>query len=146
VSARYVVDENGKRVSFIMPVEEYERLLEELEELEDIRLYDEAKAEIEREGSEVVPLERAMREIREGKVIGAGADSQALDPGAKSRGELPQSPRRRPATARNQKPARPYRLPPPPRQLLRHLRGGRRANGYGAVTITAVGYRRDVYR
>ncbi len=57
MSARYVVDENGKRVSVILPVEEYERLLEELEELEDIRLYDEAKAEIEREGSEVVPLE-----------------------------------------------------------------------------------------
>ena len=70
MSARYVVDENGKRVSVILPVEEYERLLEELEELEDIRLYDEAKAEIEREGNEVVPLERAMREIREGKVIG----------------------------------------------------------------------------
>jgi PHD/YefM family antitoxin component YafN of YafNO toxin-antitoxin module len=57
VSARYVVDENGKRVSVILPVEEYERMLEELEELEDLRLYDEAKAEIEREGSEVVPLE-----------------------------------------------------------------------------------------
>jgi PHD/YefM family antitoxin component YafN of YafNO toxin-antitoxin module len=70
VSARYVVDENGKRVSVILPVEEYERLLEELEELEDFRLYDEAKAEIEREGSEVVPLERAMREIRKDKVIG----------------------------------------------------------------------------
>ncbi|MDP8948645.1 MAG: hypothetical protein M3N00_00130 [Actinomycetota bacterium] len=69
MSARYVVDENGKRVSVILPVEEYERLLEELEEPEDIRLYDEAKAEIEREGSEVVPLKRAMREIREGKVI-----------------------------------------------------------------------------
>ena len=57
MSACYAVDENGKRVSVILPVEEYERLLEELEELEDIRLYDEAKAEIEREGSEVVPLE-----------------------------------------------------------------------------------------
>ncbi|MDQ3924269.1 MAG: type II toxin-antitoxin system Phd/YefM family antitoxin [Actinomycetota bacterium] len=57
MSARYVVDENGKRVSVILPVEEYERMLEELEELEDLRLYDEAKAEIEREGSEVVPLE-----------------------------------------------------------------------------------------
>jgi PHD/YefM family antitoxin component YafN of YafNO toxin-antitoxin module len=57
VSARYVVDENGKRVSVILPVEEYERMLEELEELEDLRLYDEAKAGIEREGSEVVPLE-----------------------------------------------------------------------------------------
>ena len=57
MSARYVVDENGKRVSVILPVEEYEHMLEELEELEDLRLYDGAKAEIEREGSEVVPLE-----------------------------------------------------------------------------------------
>ncbi len=70
MSIRYVTDENGKRVSVILPVEEYERLMEELEELEAIRLYDEAKAEIEREGSEVIPLEQAMREIREGKVTG----------------------------------------------------------------------------
>ena len=70
MEARYIVDENGKRVSVILPVEEYERLKEELEELEDIRLYDEAKAEIEREGSEIIPLEQAMREIREGKVTG----------------------------------------------------------------------------
>jgi PHD/YefM family antitoxin component YafN of YafNO toxin-antitoxin module len=70
VSIRYVTDENGKRVEVIMPVEEYERLVEELEELEDIRLYDEAKAEIEREGSEPIPLEQAMREIREGKITG----------------------------------------------------------------------------
>ncbi len=70
MSIRYVTDENGKRVEVIMPVEEYERMVEELEELEDIRLYDEAKAEIEREGSEPIPLEQAMREIREGKVTG----------------------------------------------------------------------------
>ncbi len=70
MSIRYVVDENGERVSVILPVEEYERMVEELEESEDVRLYDEAKAEIEREGSEIIPLEQAMREIREGKVTG----------------------------------------------------------------------------
>jgi PHD/YefM family antitoxin component YafN of YafNO toxin-antitoxin module len=48
MGARYVVDENGKRVSVILDIEEYERLLEELEELEDIRAYDEAKAALER--------------------------------------------------------------------------------------------------
>ena len=67
MSARYVVDENGKRVSVILPVEEYERMVEELE---DIRLYDEAKAELERGEDEAIPLEQAMREIREGKVTG----------------------------------------------------------------------------
>jgi PHD/YefM family antitoxin component YafN of YafNO toxin-antitoxin module len=54
VSIRYVTDENGKRVEVIMPVEEYDRLLKALEDLEDVRLYGEAKAEIEREGSEPI--------------------------------------------------------------------------------------------
>ena len=62
------MDENGKRVSVILPVEEYERLLEELEELEDILAYDEAKAALQRGEDEVIPLDQAMREIREGKV------------------------------------------------------------------------------
>ncbi len=70
MEARYIVDENGKRVSVILDIEDYRRMVEELEDLEDIRLYDEAKAEIEREGSEPIPLEQAMREIREGKVTG----------------------------------------------------------------------------
>jgi hypothetical protein len=68
MEARYIVDENGQRVSIILPMEEYERLMEELEELEDIRLYDEAKAALERGEDEVIPLDQAMREIREGKV------------------------------------------------------------------------------
>ena len=63
MSTRYVVDENGKRVEVIMSVEEYERLIEALEELEDVRFYDEAKAEIKREGSNVVPWEKVRDEI-----------------------------------------------------------------------------------
>jgi PHD/YefM family antitoxin component YafN of YafNO toxin-antitoxin module len=70
MEARYIVDENGKRVSVILSVEEYERLIEALEDLEDVRLYDDAKAALERGESEVVPLEQTMREIREGRVAG----------------------------------------------------------------------------
>lgn len=70
MSARYVVDENGKRVSVILPVDEYERMVEELEELEDILAYREAKAALEGGEDEAIPLEQAMREIREGKVTG----------------------------------------------------------------------------
>ena len=61
MSIRYVTDENGKRVEVIMPVEEYERLVEVLEDLEDVRIYDEA--EIEREGSEPIPWEKVREEI-----------------------------------------------------------------------------------
>jgi PHD/YefM family antitoxin component YafN of YafNO toxin-antitoxin module len=70
MDARYIVDENGKRTDVILPVEEYERMIEALEDLEDVRLYDEAKAALQRGESEVVPLEQAMREIREGRVTG----------------------------------------------------------------------------
>lgn len=70
MDARYVVDKNGERVEVILTIKDFEHLLEELEELEDIRAYDEAKLEIEREGDEAIPLEQAMREIREGKVTG----------------------------------------------------------------------------
>jgi len=70
MEARYIVDENGNRVSVILPIEEYERLIEALEDLEDLRLYDEAKSAIERGESEIIPFEQAMREIREGKVTG----------------------------------------------------------------------------
>jgi PHD/YefM family antitoxin component YafN of YafNO toxin-antitoxin module len=70
MEAHYIVDENGKRVSVILPVEEYERLLEELEELEDIRAAAEARVAIERGEDELIPFEQAMQEIREGKVKG----------------------------------------------------------------------------
>lgn len=50
------MDETGNKVSVILPIEE-------LEELEDIRLHDEAKAEIEREGSEEVPWEEVREKI-----------------------------------------------------------------------------------
>ena len=67
MEARYIVDENGKRTGVILSVDEYERMFEDLE---DVRLYDEGKAALQRGESEVVPLEQAMREIREGKVTG----------------------------------------------------------------------------
>jgi len=70
MEARYIVDESGKRVSVILPIEEYESMLEELEEFEDIRAYDEAKAALERGEDEVIPLDQAMQEIREGQVTG----------------------------------------------------------------------------
>jgi PHD/YefM family antitoxin component YafN of YafNO toxin-antitoxin module len=68
MEARYIVDENGKRTGVILPVEEYERLIEELEELEDVlaaQAYDRAKAELENGEDELIPWEQAKREIEE---------------------------------------------------------------------------------
>lgn len=66
----YIVSEGGERTRVILDLDEYERLVGAAEELEDIAAYDEAKAAIKREGDEAIPLEQAMREIREGKVTG----------------------------------------------------------------------------
>jgi hypothetical protein len=56
---RFIVDENGQRIGVLLDIEDYQRLLEELEELEAIRVYDVAKAS----GDEVLPLEQALAEI-----------------------------------------------------------------------------------
>jgi len=42
---QYVTDEKGKKLSVILPVREYERMIEILEDMDDVRLYDEAKKE-----------------------------------------------------------------------------------------------------
>jgi hypothetical protein len=42
-NTQYITDLNGKKVSVVLPIKDYEYLLEELEELEDVCLYDEAK-------------------------------------------------------------------------------------------------------
>lgn len=56
---RYVVDDKGNRVSVVLDISDYQRLLEEVEELESIRAYDAAKASKE----EAIPFEQAVSEI-----------------------------------------------------------------------------------
>jgi len=56
---QYVVDKNGNRVSVVLDVQEYQRLLQDLEELDSIRAYDRAKAS----GDQVIPFEQAVTEI-----------------------------------------------------------------------------------
>jgi len=56
---QYVVDKNGNRVSVVLDVEEYQKLLQDLEELDSIRAYDRAKAS----GDQVIPFEQAVTEI-----------------------------------------------------------------------------------
>jgi PHD/YefM family antitoxin component YafN of YafNO toxin-antitoxin module len=59
VRERYVVDEHGKRVSVLLDIAEYRRLLEELEELEAIRAFDRAEAS----GEKPVPFGQVVKEI-----------------------------------------------------------------------------------
>ena len=55
----YLVDEHGKRVGVLLDMEEYRKILAELEELESIRAFDAAKASHD----EAVPFDQAIREI-----------------------------------------------------------------------------------
>jgi PHD/YefM family antitoxin component YafN of YafNO toxin-antitoxin module len=55
----YLVDEAGNRTAVVLPLAEWQQIKEELEELDDIRAYDEAKAQ----PSDAIPFEQAMREI-----------------------------------------------------------------------------------
>ncbi len=48
IHAQYIVDGNGKRVSVVLPVKDYESMLDKIDELEDIRIYDEVKAKNEK--------------------------------------------------------------------------------------------------
>lgn len=62
VHPQYVVDERQQRTAVLLPLAEWERILDYLEELDDIRAYDKAKA-----GSqEIMPFEQVVREIDEG--------------------------------------------------------------------------------
>jgi len=58
----YVVDKDKKPKAVLLPFEEWQKLTEELEELDDIRAYDAAK----RSPQERIPFEQAVREIEEG--------------------------------------------------------------------------------
>jgi PHD/YefM family antitoxin component YafN of YafNO toxin-antitoxin module len=45
MKTQFVTDDHGKKLAVILPIKDYEKMVEELEDLEDIRLYDEAKKE-----------------------------------------------------------------------------------------------------
>jgi len=63
IHEEYLVDPAGNRKAVVVPLAEWQQIQEELEELDDLRAYDEAK----RHPSDAVPFEQAMAEIREEK-------------------------------------------------------------------------------
>ena len=43
METQFLTDKKGKKTAVLISIKEYEKLMRDLEELEDIRLYDEAK-------------------------------------------------------------------------------------------------------
>lgn len=60
----YIVDDRSNRKAVLIPYPEWEKILEEMEELEDIRAYDAAKSE----GDETIPFDQAIKEIEDSKI------------------------------------------------------------------------------
>lgn len=56
---QFLTNKDGEKIAVVITVDEYAKILEQLEELEDIRAYDEAKAS----GESPIPLQKALDEI-----------------------------------------------------------------------------------
>jgi len=59
----YLIDENGNKKAVVVPFSEWQKIKEALEELDDIRAYDQAKSK----SSEPIPFDEAVQQIRKGK-------------------------------------------------------------------------------
>ena len=53
-----MTDAKGKRIAVLLPIKDYNQMLSELEELEDIRLYDEVKSRKEKS----IPFEQYLKQ------------------------------------------------------------------------------------
>ncbi|WP_373523867.1 hypothetical protein [Aquiflexum sp.] len=59
MKTQFITDDHGKKLAVILPIKEYNKMVDDLEELEDIRLYDAAK----KGKQEFIDAEQAFREI-----------------------------------------------------------------------------------
>ena len=57
---QFIADESNGARSVVLPLDEWVRIIEDLEELDDIRAYDTATSEPD----EAVPFKQAVEEIR----------------------------------------------------------------------------------
>jgi hypothetical protein len=55
----FVVDAKGNRVGVFLPIKDYNKLIEELEDRDDIRAYDKAVSRKQ----EFIPLDQALKQI-----------------------------------------------------------------------------------
>jgi uncharacterized protein (DUF433 family) len=65
LNERYVMDEEGTRVGVILDMDVYQKMLDDLEELESVRAYDAAKASAD----EAIPFEQHRFIVSDPKVM-----------------------------------------------------------------------------
>lgn len=60
---QYITDKKGKKLSVVLPLKDYRRMMDDLDELEDIRMYDEVKARKE----ETTPFDEYLKQRKKTK-------------------------------------------------------------------------------
>ena len=59
INPKYITDQKGKKLSVVLSVEEFEAMMERIEEMEDIRLYDQVK----KSNEPSIPIDEAFEVI-----------------------------------------------------------------------------------
>lgn len=44
MKTQFITDDHGNKLAVILPIKDYQKMLDDLEEVEDIKLYDQVKA------------------------------------------------------------------------------------------------------
>lgn len=60
MKTQFVTDDNGKKLAVILPMKNYQKMIDDLEDQEDVRLYDEAKKS---DTGERIPMQEAFKRI-----------------------------------------------------------------------------------
>jgi hypothetical protein len=63
MKTQFITDDQGNKLAVILPIKDYQKIISDLEELEDIRLYDASK-KVEQE---FIDAEQAFKEIEESR-------------------------------------------------------------------------------
>ena len=60
---QFIEDSQGHRIAVLLPIDQYNKMIEQLEVMEDIKSYDAAEAS----GDEIIPFDQAIDEIEENR-------------------------------------------------------------------------------
>ena len=66
INPQYIIDSTGKKSMVILPVKEFETIMEALEDLEDVRMYDKAKQD---DDGVRIPMSEVFKEIESKRKI-----------------------------------------------------------------------------
>ena len=59
LNPKFITDKKGEKISVVLPIKDYNLLMEELEEIEDLKLYDNAK----KSNEPSIPIDDAFKII-----------------------------------------------------------------------------------